>query len=290
MSEAFEAIEKQWLVYDRLMRYPDSWTDYAESREGNLIVQESARFIPHILAASEPFFWAEDICALVEAAAPTLEHWSPRPEDFLCPYGFSWFARPLHLPVPEELPPIDLHGFLWGPIREKGILLTGIIRAPQPVGYWCGAISICGWGHDLLTAEWIGPEPASVFVTRSQLQRQYIAAALLFMGQRLATRSTERLPRHVLRRLPRQHPETERPLERTEIAVIRLRRPAAARGEADGEPVDWSCRWIVGGHWRNQACGTGRGAHRPVWIAPHLKGPEDKPLKVPARRLFAVVR
>jgi hypothetical protein len=42
--------------------------------------------------------------------------------------------------------------------------------------------------------------------------------------------------------------------------------------------VDWSHRWIVRPHWRQQACGPGRLERRSIWIQAHVKGPEDKPL------------
>lgn len=40
-----------------------------------------------------------------------------------------------------------------------------------------------------------------------------------------------------------------------------------------------SVRFMVRGHWRNQACGAKLGQRRPVYVAPYLKGPEDAPLK-----------
>jgi len=36
-------------------------------------------------------------------------------------------------------------------------------------------------------------------------------------------------------------------------------------------------RWVVRGHWRNQACGKGRQERRPTWIEPYWKGPEGAP-------------
>ena len=54
--------------------------------------------------------------------------------------------------------------------------------------------------------------------------------------------------------------------------------------------MDWSCRWLVRGHWRQQPCGAGHAERRPTWILPHLKGPERKPLKAPGAMVFAVVR
>lgn len=48
-------------------------------------------------------------------------------------------------------------------------------------------------------------------------------------------------------------------------------------------PIDWSHRWIVSGHWRKQWYATSE-THRPKWIAPHIKGPDDKPLVVKEKR------
>jgi hypothetical protein len=70
--------------------------------------------------------------------------------------------------------------------------------------------------------------------------------------------------------------------------VITLRRQEARHG-GEGHAVDWTCRWFVRGHWRNQWC-PGLKAHRPTWILPHTKGPQGKPLKISAERLFSVSR
>jgi hypothetical protein len=43
--------------------------------------------------------------------------------------------------------------------------------------------------------------------------------------------------------------------------------------------VEWTHRWIVNGHWRNQWYATEQ-RHRPIWIAPFQKGPADKPLVI----------
>jgi hypothetical protein len=37
----------------------------------------------------------------------------------------------------------------------------------------------------------------------------------------------------------------------------------------------YKVRWLVRGHWRNQACGPGLGLRERIWIAPHWKGPES---------------
>lgn len=52
--------------------------------------------------------------------------------------------------------------------------------------------------------------------------------------------------------------------------------------EREAEARDYSHRWIVRGHMRNQRVGPrntpGGQKHLRVWIAPYVKGPDDKPL------------
>jgi hypothetical protein len=74
------------------------------------------------------------------------------------------------------------------------------------------------------------------------------------------------------------------------IHVIRLRRIEHRSQDGPATHVDWSCRWIVSGHWRRQPCGLARADRRLLWVHSHIKGPENKPMKAPAARVFAVIR
>lgn len=58
------------------------------------------------------------------------------------------------------------------------------------------------------------------------------------------------------------------------VSVIMLRRRSDRGNEAT--EVQWSHRWLVRGHWRNQWYSSLK-EHRLVYINPHIKGPEDKP-------------
>lgn len=59
------------------------------------------------------------------------------------------------------------------------------------------------------------------------------------------------------------------------VRVLTLRRPAHhSTGQSDRE---YHHQWIVRGHWRQQWYPS-REVHRPVWIAPHVKGDPDKPM------------
>lgn len=66
------------------------------------------------------------------------------------------------------------------------------------------------------------------------------------------------------------------------VKVVRLRR-ATRQGMEQAHAAERSerhTRWIVRGHWRQQACGVGRTDRRRIYIAPHYKGPEDGTLVV----------
>ncbi len=72
------------------------------------------------------------------------------------------------------------------------------------------------------------------------------------------------------------------------VRVVLLRQPAGA--PSDSAEVksgrNWKLRWWVRGHIRAQWCPSTK-SHRLIWIAPHLKGPEDKPI---AQRIYKVAR
>lgn len=51
----------------------------------------------------------------------------------------------------------------------------------------------------------------------------------------------------------------------------------------DHEARQWTHRWLVHGHWRWQPHGPGRTLRRLTYIRPHVKGPDDLPLRVPTR-------
>lgn len=83
-------------------------------------------------------------------------------------------------------------------------------------------------------------------------------------------------------------PQIERPSRRRakkmgipdRVTVIRLRRHVRTDREEGESDVEWSHRWMVRGHWRWQACGTGRAERRRIWVPAYVKGPEDKPLVI----------
>jgi len=62
------------------------------------------------------------------------------------------------------------------------------------------------------------------------------------------------------------------------VTIIHLRRTEGSRSDHESD-IEWQHRWVVRGHWRNQPYGSGEDKHyERIWIAPHIRGPEDKPL------------
>jgi hypothetical protein len=113
-----------------------------------------------------------------------------------------------------------------------------------------------------------------------------LSALFAFCGQRLLSTREERTDRGSRRRLQQQGWARD-PL----VRVVRLRRTeprTPTPGEGADSP-DWSCRWVVRGHWRQHWFPSKR-QRQPIWIAPHVKGPENRPLKAPRATVFAVVR
>lgn len=75
-------------------------------------------------------------------------------------------------------------------------------------------------------------------------------------------------------------------IETITCALLRQRQ-YSSESEREAESREYSHRWIVRGHMRNQPVGPrnaeGGQKHERVWIAPYVKGPEDKPLVIKDR-------
>lgn len=111
------------------------------------------------------------------------------------------------------------------------------------------------------------------------------AGKLAFLQSTLISRSAAPAQRSARRRW-----EKALNIPSPDIRTVTLRRHRVLSERLGDNPVDWAYRWMVRGHWRRQAHGKGRQERRPIWIAPHVKGPEDKPLKPPSEIVFAVTR
>lgn len=103
-----------------------------------------------------------------------------------------------------------------------------------------------------------------------------LASAWLLMQQPLLIdRTKERADKPTARAYTRDG------LPSPEVTVVDLRRQYTPQGQdadAGGDGRRYRHRWVVGGHWRNQAHGPGHSLRRQQWIPAHVKGPDGAPL------------
>lgn len=111
--------------------------------------------------------------------------------------------------------------------------------------------------------------------TKIALERTVLATWLL-MGQTLARSERLIAPRPARRRIARDDPNLDPTVRYIDLRRARTE-PSEHPDEQHTTTREYRHRWIVRGHWRNQYYPS-RNDHRPIWIDPHLAGPEDKPL------------
>jgi hypothetical protein len=124
----------------------------------------------------------------------------------------------------------------------------------------------------------IGAEYPAASASAIEDRKVLVAFWTLVHQAGIAETHTERPARPEVRRLQRAGWTREH----AEVRVVKLRNVDRAEpGEPTGEKRHYSHRFIVGGHWRNQACGPHRSLRRLVWIHPYIKGPDDAELATP---------
>ncbi|MFJ4879977.1 hypothetical protein ACIP93_32885 [Streptomyces sp. NPDC088745] len=103
-----------------------------------------------------------------------------------------------------------------------------------------------------------------------------LAAAWLLMQQpQLVDRTRERADGPTRRAHARQN------LPSPDITVVDLRRqytPQDRDPDAGGDGRTYRHRWVVSGHWRNQAYGPGQSLRRKTYVPAYVKGPDGAPL------------
>ena len=101
---------------------------------------------------------------------------------------------------------------------------------------------------------------------------RFMIALTTALGHRLTTIvAPSGLSRPASKRLARRLPK---------LRVLELTSGAKVSSSATPGHVEWSRRWFVRGHWRDQPYGPGMSLRRLKWIDPYIKGPSDKPLDV----------
>lgn len=250
---------------------------YANLRdaEGNLAEEEDVEDILRIvrpMLSGTPVIVTTEMCDLLGAAIKSYPLDGPPPELFT-PTGMAWFEG----------------GSIWMRWAKEEVALGSGLNAHEERVAELRAISwsvshgitmFCGWTMDdelglipTLPAVWTDDLDGNPIYT---FLKQSFGALMVLCQQRIAIVTTRSADRASVRR--GQRVGITVPL----LKVVTLRRPMEPSATKGANDVEWSRRWIVDGHWRNHYFPSS-GEHRPMWIAPHVKGPEDKPLVIQKR-------
>jgi hypothetical protein len=254
-----------------------------------------------MLLTADPIYIDKDMMRLGEAAGQTFELESFLPTDVITPSGFMVFPYSLRIPDIHDKD-VSYKAVLWHtidinletPEREEPYPVQGLaIMVFHHVGDrddydedYRNAVLFRGTSNRLiLTHAQIWPfakyEGEKIHTDIKNIQRP-IAALWRLMSQTISVATKAYAPRAFRERWVREN-LTPKP-----ITVITLRRPKVTRDGVTRE-VEWSHRWLVEGHWRNQWYPSLE-AHRQIWISPYIKGPEDKELELRKIRVFEFVR
>lgn len=110
-----------------------------------------------------------------------------------------------------------------------------------------------------------------------------LMASELFLNQKVLIHEVAHVKRHARKR-------AERLGFSPEIHVVRLRQVIKQHEQqTTTDAVEWNCRWMVRGHWRQQ-WHPSTGKHETMWIMPYVKGPEGMPFKSPLPTVGSVMR
>lgn len=267
-------------------------------------VHAAAQYLAHAEAQrvmNGELFWVNaDMTELASVAAKSMPGFTLSPQDMPSPWGLMVFERPIRLIKTTGGDVTPIVAAAWGPwaplnwesggvwvswysdvgaaidrslsgqfanqAGEMAPTVAAMLRAEcSALIYDCETVApfteTTVASVDALSGEAAGSDSLGVDLMK---------AVWLLMQQPLA-QSTNVAPDRAARKRLRRKQE-----EPAIVRVIELRRPPHSDGDGSGVR-EYHHAWVVRGHWRQQWY-PAREVHRPVWIAPHIKGPEGAPL------------
>jgi hypothetical protein len=259
------------------------------------------------LADCDPMYVSADLTELVDYAA---DHKSRRAEplivtDLITPSGFAYFSKPLFVTDTRGLQ-MPFRAIQWNPTTDRTAPGEAVSMAQSGQAYTGVIVTL--YAHrgdgDPLDDE---NRYSDIRVGGSDLVMEYVTTMRFAQESEVYEKDdsirdmlahvktffrlcqqTIAVPRHerVARPTWKRARATWRDIK--EVVVFTLRRAKTPQYEGEQQEVAWSHRWMVNGHWRNQWYPSEK-VHRQIWIAPFIKGPDNKPL-ILKRRAFELIR
>lgn len=249
-----------------------------------------------------PIYWASsDMVDLLTHAAPSMPPTTMTREIMPSPSGVVFFEKAyVGKDARASGGVVHVQAYLWGPcqfdVRESQridgavqeetgeafrFIGNGISIAPwRKYTYWM-PLGRTDWPFDYDTEMAFAPPGYTPEQLESIIEDRRVLAAFFLLSQQtnIATITEHALPNHVRKQLQREQKVIPPPPSVRLVDIHKPRHTNVGKGTRD---VEWTKRWWVKGHWRQQAYGPGRTLHRPLYIKPFVKGPDDKPLADPA--------
>lgn len=244
--------------------------------------------VAHDLKTSSNIMWmTSDLVDLVKATSDTMPAWTPR--QTITDDGFIAFAQPLTFI--EGLPIDALAWTTYTPLAEGGgdFLVLGLSRTIHdriPDSYTHRGPFITLKIYDS-TADKTYQPPSSDVDSTAEFARLLGTALLLANQPDIVTELTDEsvtLPakrRPLCRSTPDKHKTQLPDVKVRYLTVLPRVREDVDASEAEHAGLQRGAltqRHWVRGHWRQQPCGPGRTQIKPVYIKPHLRGPDHAPI------------
>lgn len=245
-----------------------------------------------VLRGTELFYVSPEMMQLAVHAARSIPDFSVQPEDLPAPDGFLYSPEPMGVLGRNDeiggtrLSTVDhINGMCW--ISSPEAVFISLLydrdhfldQYPRSLGDQVDRLRarlprLCELDHNSALL-WNDPclDDLNKFEEGSDPRIQparVMKTIWLLMQQEIAATSDAQYDRATRRRLARKKIEPPR------VRIINLRRASPSSATAE-DAREFHYQWIVRGHWRNQYYPS-RDVHRPLWIAPHVKGPSGAPL------------
>lgn len=252
------------------------------------------------LRAAEPYYFEPDILKLILQAGKKIPNDTPFHRCWLRGQaGWWWFGEnsgiPIKCSVEREHENLEAHAMMWRWKPNASVELTIFSRqhheptdGPVPIAhvFWYEGDTLekaVQRVNDSAAKGGFNEKVESDWAFSAIQALQVFACGSLWLQQKVIVVERTQVPKALGKKLRKVN------LDPT-VNVIQLRRREYV-GAGEKRTVDWQVRWMVGaidgGFWRNQKTKDG---HELIWIFPYIKGPDDKPLKLPGERIYHVNR
>ena len=232
-----------------------------------------------LIAEAPPYWFAPDFIQIALAQPLVDLQWHP--SLLQTPTGFAVLGWPVLF---EDIPPgttrdllgdvVLVESFYWAilPGSQTFIGVT-LVNSDAKQCLAAGMWTEGEWLSARVTAD----EEDSLRGSERHVFRTVLPTLTLLIAianQKLAIYDSGRLPRQLRRSGWAKGSDGT-------VTIVHLRSRGSTRAPHNDEAPgpDWTHRWVVRGHWRQQFYQT-TNTHRPVFVGPYVKGPEDKPLLV----------